>query len=67
MDLSLVGNYGQQNINKRVSLNEYENNYESNFGETVFIDLKHRTEEYKLYALDKKNKKHIELTKFPLR
>ena len=65
MDLSLVGNYGQQNINKRVSLNEYENNYESNFGETVFIDLKHRTEEYKLYALDKKNKKHIELTKFP--
>lgn len=34
------------------------------YGDTVFFDSAHITE-YKLYALDKKNKKHIELTKFP--
>lgn len=33
-------------------------------GNTVFFDSAKMTE-YKLYALDKKNKKHIELTKFP--
>lgn len=33
-------------------------------GNTVFFDST-RVAEYKLYALDKKNKKHIELTKFP--
>ena len=33
-------------------------------GNTVFFDSV-KTAEYKLYALDKKNKKHIELTKFP--
>lgn len=33
-------------------------------GNTVFFDSAKLTE-YKLYALDKKNKKHIELTKFP--
>ncbi len=32
--------------------------------DTVFFDSA-RTVEYKLYALDKKNKKHIELNKFP--
>lgn len=32
--------------------------------DTVFFDSA-KTVEYKLYALDKKNKKHIELTKFP--
>lgn len=32
--------------------------------DTVFFDSA-KTAEYKLYALDKKNKKHIELTKFP--
>ncbi|MDE7358871.1 MAG: FHA domain-containing protein [Lachnospiraceae bacterium] len=37
---------------------------EGNYGNTVFFDSA-RTVEYKLYALDKKNKKHIELTKFP--
>lgn len=35
------------------------------YSETVFIDVKRQTTEYKLYALDKKNKKHIELTRFP--
>ncbi len=34
-------------------------------GETVFIDNRYNNVEYKLYALDKKNKKHIELTQFP--
>lgn len=34
------------------------------YADTVFFDST-RTVEYKLYALDKKNKKHIELNKFP--
>lgn len=37
---------------------------EQQYGNTVFFDSA-RTAEYKLYALDKKNKKHIELTRFP--
>lgn len=65
MDLAIAGNCRKQGTNKRTDANDYEDDYEKNFGETVFIDLKYRTEEYKLYALDKKNKKHIELTKFP--
>lgn len=32
---------------------------------TIFIDSKMQNTEYKLYALDNKNKMHIELTKFP--
>ncbi len=35
------------------------------YGETVFIDLNKQKDGYKLYALDEKNKQHIELTKFP--
>lgn len=38
---------------------------QSTYGETVFIDLNKREPEYKLYALDPKNKKHIDLTHFP--
>ena len=34
------------------------------YGNTIFYDAS-QTTEYKLYALDKKNKKHIELQKFP--
>lgn len=34
------------------------------YADTVFFDSA-RTVEYKLYALDRKNKKHIELNKFP--
>lgn len=37
---------------------------EQQYGNTVFFDSA-RIAEYKLYALDKKNKKHIELTRFP--
>lgn len=35
------------------------------YGETIFMDVRKQRTEYKLYALDKKNKKHIELTQFP--
>lgn len=38
---------------------------EAQYGETVFIDTRKRNVEYKLYSLDKKNKKHINLTQFP--
>lgn len=38
---------------------------EARYGETVFIDTRKRNVEYKLYSLDKKNKKHIDLTRFP--
>ncbi len=34
------------------------------YGNTVFFDIS-QTAEYKLYALDKKNKNHIELNRFP--
>ncbi|MDE7246977.1 MAG: FHA domain-containing protein [Lachnospiraceae bacterium] len=37
---------------------------QENCGNTVFFDNT-RIAEYKLYALDRKNKRHIELTKFP--
>lgn len=37
---------------------------QGNYGNTVFFDNV-QTAEYKLYALDKRNKRHIELTKFP--
>lgn len=42
-----------------------EERYDDRNEETVFIDLRKTSQEYKLYALDKKNKRHIELTKFP--
>lgn len=35
------------------------------YSETIFMDAGMRDIEYKLYALDNKNKKHIELTQFP--
>ena len=34
------------------------------YGNTIFYDVS-QTTEYKLYALDKKNKQHIELKRFP--
>lgn len=40
-------------------------NVQAVYGETVFIDLNKQEPEYKLYALDSKNKKHIDLTHFP--
>lgn len=35
------------------------------YGQTVFVDLNKQAPEYKLYALDPKNKRHINLTQFP--
>ena len=37
---------------------------ENDYGNTVFFD-ESRVEEYKLYAMDRRNKKHIELRQFP--
>lgn len=37
---------------------------QENYGNTVFFDNV-QAAEYKLYALDRRNKRHIELTKFP--
>lgn len=46
----------------QVSLQTYEET--ADYADTVFFDTA-KTVEYKLYALDRKNKKHIELNKFP--
>ncbi|MDD6811109.1 MAG: FHA domain-containing protein [Lachnospiraceae bacterium] len=57
-----TGQRGQQS--RRLKMPEREMHGDVN-EETIFIDLRKTSQEYKLYALDKKNKKHIELTKFP--
>lgn len=51
------------NINTKTNFRQEET--KGRYGETVFMDLRKQKMEYKLYALDKKNKKHIELTQFP--
>lgn len=38
---------------------------EVQYGETVFFDRRKQEAEYKLYSLDRNNKKHIDLTRFP--
>ncbi len=57
---------GQAERNRIVG-NPAENreNAGASYGETVFIDMRKRKAEYKLYSLDKKNKKHIDLNRFP--
>lgn len=35
------------------------------YSETIFLDVQTQDTEYKLYALDSRNKRHIELTQFP--
>lgn len=52
-----------KNINTNMNFRQEET--KERYGETVFMDLRKQKMEYKLYALDKKNKKHIELTQFP--
>lgn len=52
-----------KSINKKTE--DVHRETEQNYGETIFIDTRRQSMEYKLYALDKKNKKHIELTQFP--
>lgn len=48
-----------------LSQNAYHEEEGEAYGKTVFIDVEKQKTEYKLYALDKKNKKHIALTQFP--
>ncbi|MBD5521511.1 MAG: FHA domain-containing protein [Lachnospiraceae bacterium] len=56
-----------KNINSNINMNKNlrQEKTKERYGETVFMDLRKQKMEYKLYALDKKNKKHIELTQFP--
>lgn len=49
--------------NTRLIHNEQEQ--QKGYSKTIFMDVKMQDIEYKLYALDNKNKRHIELTKFP--
>ncbi|MBD5507601.1 MAG: FHA domain-containing protein [Lachnospiraceae bacterium] len=49
---------GEKSVERETEIEEQQ------WGNTVFFDSA-RTVEYKLYALDKKNKRHIELTRFP--
>lgn len=42
-----------------------EQGQQAGYSKTIFMDAKAQDMEYKLYALDNKNKKHIELTQFP--
>ncbi len=53
------------NTNINTNMNFRQEETKERYGETVFMDLRKQKMEYKLYALDKKNKKHIELTQFP--
>lgn len=39
--------------------------WHGSYTETVFMDARKQDAEYKLYALDNRNKMHIELTRFP--
>ncbi len=39
---------------------------ETSYGETVFVDTTKPSENYKLYATDRRNKKHIALDRFPV-
>lgn len=56
-------NMFMEDMNLCVHEEKYSNK-SAEYGNTIFFDLS-QTTEYKLYALDKKNKKHIELQKFP--
>ena len=56
-------NMFMENMNLCAHEEKYSNK-SAEYGNTIFFDLSQATE-YKLYALDKKNKKHIELQKFP--
>lgn len=60
MDLCVM----EQRVNSAGESDEMPSGEEIGYGNTVFFDLS-RIEEHKLYALDKKNKKHIELKQFP--
>lgn len=64
MDSAIIQDFNREEV-CRDRRNKELQKEPQNFGETIFIDLKQQGMEHKLYALDRKNKKHIELTKFP--
>ena len=53
----------ERGTNTGLMYNEHEQH--EGYSKTIFMDVKMQDMEYKLYALDNKNKRHIELTKFP--
>ncbi|MDE5866816.1 MAG: FHA domain-containing protein [Lachnospiraceae bacterium] len=61
MGMTSAGNI--RGTDTRLIHNEQEHN--EGYSKTIFMDVKMQDTEYKLYALDNKNKRHIELTKFP--
>ena len=67
MDIAVAGGFVPQQVKTsgRQQTQMSGTQQMSDYGETVFIDTGKQKAEYKLYALDKKNKKHIELTQFP--
>lgn len=67
MDMAVAGGFVPQQVKTsgRQQTQMSGTQQMSDYGETVFIDTGKQKAEYKLYALDKKNKKHIELTQFP--
>lgn len=65
MDIAVAGGFAPQQA-KAYGMGQMSGAQQmSGYGETVFIDSGKQRAEYKLYAMDKKNKKHIELTQFP--
>lgn len=55
-------NYGRNNVGRHLPVDAVRE--EDNYGNTVFFD-ESMVEEGKLYAIDQRNKKHIELRHFP--
>lgn len=62
MGMTFSGNNGR-GTNLKIMHNEQEQH--EGYSKTVFMDIRMQDMEYKLYAVDNKNKRHIELTKFP--
>lgn len=75
MGMTLAGNnragqeseYGgaSRKNRKKKEMNWYLEENKERYGQTIFLEAGKQNIEYKLYALDKKNKKHIHLTQFP--
>ena len=61
-DLPSLETVINRDMNSRMP--EYEPEKSNDYGNTVFFD-ESAVREYKLYAMDKKNKRHIELNQFP--
>ncbi|MDE7282278.1 MAG: FHA domain-containing protein, partial [Lachnospiraceae bacterium] len=62
-NIGMTSPFNGGGTNTRLMHNEHEQH--EGYSKTIFMDVKMQDMEYKLYALDNKNKRHIELTKFP--